>query len=477
VVGGGPAGLSAACFLRRKGHAVVVYEANAELGGMVRFGIPDYRTPRAMIDAEISRIIAMGGITIKCGTKVGADIALEALESEFDAVFWACGAQKGRPLPVPGADADNCITGVAFLDAFNRGVMTSTAKRIVVVGGGDTSIDVASVARRIGHDTGSGRGCVDVVLTSLFPLEGMTAARREREDALREGVVIRDAVMPLEVIKDAANRAISVRMCQCTMKGMTPNPIAGTEFELPCDLVVSAIGQVGDFSGGLEALDNGRGAIATSGMKLRGRDRQFGGGDMVRPHLLTTAIGHGRIAADAIDRFVNGLGEEKRPKIDVVAFDLVGDLNRRGLAPEACASGLIRGTSGSRFAVHNFEDRSATQVVSPDDLFKAHFSPVARESRGERHIGADKVLGDFAERTVGLSEEQARKEGTRCMSCGLCMECDNCVIFCPMTAVQRVAKKERTPGRYVTTDYTKCIGCHVCTDVCPSGYIQMGLGE
>ncbi|MEI2733816.1 MAG: FAD-dependent oxidoreductase [Rhodoblastus sp.] len=151
VIGGGPAGLAAAYFLRMKGHAVTIFEMHEKLGGMMRFGIPGYRTPREMLDAEIGRILALDGVAARTGARVGADVSVKDLERDFDAIFWAIGAQSGRPLPVPGADAENCITGVEFLDAFNRGWVFSTAKKIVVVGGGDTSIDVASVARRLGH--------------------------------------------------------------------------------------------------------------------------------------------------------------------------------------------------------------------------------------------------------------------------------------------------------------------------------------
>ncbi|MCC2102414.1 MAG: glutamate synthase, partial [Hyphomicrobiales bacterium] len=180
----------------------------------------------------------------------------------------------GRPLPVPGADAENCITGVEFLDAFNRGWVFSTAKKIVVVGGGDTSIDVASVARRLGHinathqhDTHDAstfgytahdvagalrREGAEITLTSLFPIEQMTAAEHEREDAKREGVDIQGAVMPLEVVKGEDGRARALRMCKCTMKGTVPQPIDGTEYEIECDMVISAIGQMADLSQGLE---------------------------------------------------------------------------------------------------------------------------------------------------------------------------------------------------------------------------------
>ncbi|MBV1704015.1 MAG: 4Fe-4S dicluster domain-containing protein, partial [Hyphomicrobiales bacterium] len=329
--------------------------------------------------------------------------------------------------------------------------------------------DVAGVLERSG---------VTVVLTSLFPVEKMTAAEHEREDAKREGVEIRGGVMPLEVVLGPDGRARALRMCECTMKGNVPSKVEGSEFEVECDMIVSAIGQMADLSDGLEPLDGGRGAIAVDQVyKVRKKDKHFAGGDAVRPHLLTTAIGHGRIAAETIDHFLHGSLEERRPKVDVHQFNLLDELHRRGLEPSPYDHVQTRGTSAAKFAVHNYEDRGATQVIPHDDLYLGHFGYVGRSKRQERHVGAEAVIGDFSERMSAITEEQARKEGQRCMSCGMCFECDNCVIYCPQTAVQRVPKKERALGRYVYTDYSKCIGCHICADVCPTGYIQMGLGE
>ena len=499
VIGGGPAGLTAAYFLRRDGHAVTLFEAHDHLGGMMRFGIPGYRTPREMLDAEIKRIIDMG-VDVRLNVTVGLGVTVEQLEKEFDAIFWGIGAQKGRPLPIPGADAPNCMTGVEFLDAFNQGWVVHTARRIVVVGGGDTSIDVASVARRLGHisqthqhdiaDHGTlgytahdvtgalAREGVQATLTSLFPLEKMMAAEREREDALREGVDIKGGVMPLEVLLDKDGKARALKMCQCEMQGNAPKPIEGTEFEIECDVIISAIGQMGDLAEGLEALDNGNGFIAIEpGYKVKEMGKHFAGGDIVRPHLLTTAIGHGRIASETINRFLDGKDNFKRPKVDVHQFNLLEELHQRHLGPDPYNPGQERGTSDARYAVHNYEDRGSSHIIPHSDLFKGHFKWEDREKRSEIHVDSESVIGNFEERIVGFTEEQAKREGERCMSCGLCFECDNCVIYCPQDAVFRVPKKDRAVGRYVQTDYTRCIGCHICADVCPTGYIQMGLGE
>ncbi len=492
VIGGGPAGLAAAFFLRKDGHAVTLFESHDKLGGMMRYGIPGYRTPRDMLDKEIGRIIDMG-VELRMSTRVGTDVSIEQLDADYDAIFWALGAQNGRGLPLEGWDeAENCINGVEFLDAFNEGYVLGTAKKVIVVGGGDTSIDVASIARRLGNITETGqddttdflghdvagtlvRDGMSATLTSLFPIEGMTAAEHEREDALREGVDIQGGVMPLEILKGKDGLARGLKMCKCVMKGNRPEAIEGTEFELEADIIISAIGQFGDFTG-VEELDNGRGSIAVEATyQVKERANHFAGGDILKPHLLTTAIGHGRIAADAISDFLDDGEVEKREKLDVPHFDLLQELHQRGKDPSPYDHIQDSGTANKDYAVHNYEDRSATQIIKHSELYKGHFAFEAREQRDEVHIGAEDVLGNFEERIIAYSEEQAQKEGERCMSCGMCLECDNCVIYCPQDAVHRVKKSDRTVGRYVETDYTRCIGCHICADVCPSGYIKMGL--
>jgi Pyruvate/2-oxoacid:ferredoxin oxidoreductase delta subunit len=149
----------------------------------------------------------------------------------------------------------------------------------------------------------------------------------------------------------------------------------------------------------------------------------------------------------------------------------------RGVAPEDAPREEVRGTDGANFAIHNYEDRSGRYVIPHKELFLGHFQHTPRNVRGVTTLTAEQALGNFAERLQSLAEKEAVAEAKRCMSCGLCFECDNCVVYCPQTAVFRVKKAQSTTGRYVDTDYTKCIGCHICRDVCPTGYIQMGLGE
>ena len=503
IIGGGPAGMAAAYQLRRKGHGATVFESQPELGGMMRYGIPNYRIPRDKLAGEIQRIVDMG-VEVKTGVRVGADVTIEQLEKDYDAILWALGCWSGRGLFLDEWEGTpNCVSGVAFLKAFNEDRMKVTAKKVVCVGGGDTSIDVVSVARRLGHIeqtnptdrpelvvndgfvahdaamTAASQGS-EVTLTSLFPKSNMTAAEHEVHDALHEGVTILDEVMPVGIEKDAEGRATGLIIAKCTLDEGRPSPIEGTEQTIEADLIVSAIGQGGDMTG-LEEMDNGRGLIdANAFYQVPGKEKHFAAGDIIRPHLLTTAIGQASVAADSIDEYLQNKEHKKRPKVDVHHFDLDKKLAEAGLSPErfdASDPNELRGTSNGNWAVHNYEDRSFAEVIPHDELFLGHFDYTPRIKRREEVPSADDVLGHFHERLISLDEAQAKGEAERCMSCGMCFECDNCVIFCPQDAVYRVKKTEATTGRYVATDYDRCIGCHICSDVCPTGYIKMGLGE
>ncbi len=498
VIGGGPAGLAAAYQLQRKGHACTIFEEREELGGMMRYGIPGYRTPRKYLDAEISRILNLDLVDVRFGLRVGKDISVADIEKGHDAVIWALGCWAGKPLPVPGADAENCVSGVKFLEAFNTGRLQVTASKVVCVGGGDTSIDVVSVARRLGridtladherpekivngfltHDAAYAavRSGAAVTLTSLLPRDNMTAAEHEVEDAGTEGVSILTSVMPVEVLLDESGRASALKIADCDMVDGRPVAREGTERILEADLIVSAIGQGGDLDG-LETIDNGRGLIdSDEHFQVPEREGHFAAGDIVKPHLLTTAIGQAAIAVDSVDRYLRGEGRVKRPKVDVHHFDLLAKLHEADLDPGQYPMGEGRGTWEAKFAVHNYENRAQQEIIHAENLFLGHWKEQARQRRGEKVPGADEVLGHFEERIVALDEQAAVEEAKRCMSCGLCIECDNCVIYCPQDAVFRVKKTEATTGRYVDTDYSKCIGCHICADVCPAGYIDMGMG-
>ena len=392
------------------------------------------------------------------------------------------------------------MTATAFLKAFNDGRLRHVGKRVVVVGGGDTSIDVATVARRLGHidqihesdrpehaiaghvahDVAavSARQGADVTLTSIFAVDKMQASKHEVEHALSEGIAIRGGLAPVGVVRGPDGRATALRVIRCEARiaggKLEIKNIEGTQEDIPADLIVSAIGQAVDFTG-LEVFDNGKGSVPTD-KNYQVQPGVFAGGDVIRPHLLTTAIGHGAIAADGIDRFLQGEALEKRPKIDVHAFDLKRKMIEKGLSFSDVHE-PIRGTDASNVAIHNYDNRSDRYVISHKELFLGHFSYTPRNRRTIINLTAAEALNNFDERLQVLVEAQAQAEAKRCMSCGQCFECDNCVVYCPQTAVFKVSKSKSTTGRYVDTDYSKCIGCHICHDVCPTGYIQMGLGE
>jgi NADPH-dependent glutamate synthase beta subunit-like oxidoreductase len=497
IIGGGPAGLAAAYQLRRVGHGATIFDNHSELGGMMRYGIPGYRTPRDVLDGEINRIIDMG-VEVRMGTKIGVDVSLDELEKEYDAVLFALGAQSGRGLPIPGfEEAPNCLSGVAFLEAFNDGRLQGVSGRVLVIGGGDTSIDVASVARRLGkiknitekdrpenvvlghtaHDVIdiAAREGADVLLMSRSPIEKMNAAQYEIDDALREGVDIRGQLTPTEVIMGPDGRATGLRVQKLDADGKTP--IEGEYEDLEAQLIVSAIGQTGDLKG-MEGFDNGRGLINSDrNFQVPKKPGYFVCGDIVRPHLLTTAIGQAAVAVESINSYLNKQGATKRPKVDVHHFDLMAKLEETGLTPEDYNHEQIRGTAEADFAVHNYEDRSFNEVIPSDRLFLGHFEYTPRIKREHKEVSAENVIGNFSERLVGYTDEQAVEESKRCMSCGMCFECDNCVVYCPQDAVKRTPKGKATMGRYVYTDYSLCIGCHICADVCPTGYIEMGMGD
>ena len=494
IVGGGPAGLSAAYQLRRLGHACTIFESREKLGGMMQYGLSTHRCPRGVVDAEVKRIIDMG-IEVRNNTKVGVDVTMEQLDKEFDAVFWGIGAQVGKPMRDPGADAPNCTDGLSFLHAANDGRLKYLTGRTLVIGGGDTAMDCAAVARRLGgvenadpanraenvilgkteHGEPENRGAADVVIVYRRPISMAPATKSEIHAVLEEGVVIREALAPVEVIKGEDGRATALRVIKADWSTGKMVTEEGSEIDIECDLIIGATGQKSDFTG-IESIDCGKGWVEADKLfRVKDASGHFVGGDAVDPKLLTTAIGQGWKAAVSIDEYVHGIENDKRAKVQVHNFDLMKKLDETGLNPETPPEGETWGTSEEDFAVHNYEDRSSNDVVPVEDLFLGHFTHTPRHIREELEIGPDQVIGNSDERLQALSEEDAIKEADRCMSCGLCFECDNCVIYCPQDAAVRVKKDKRTMGRYVTTEYEKCVGCEICMDVCPTGYIQMGL--
>ncbi len=500
IIGGGVAGLSCAYQLRRRGHACTIFESNHRLGGMISFGLPHYRTPRAIVEAEVQRILDMGGIEVRLNTRVGRDVGFSELKSNFDAIFVGIGANQGNRLDIPGSDAPNCIDGLSFLHDFNDGRKSYAGRQIVVIGGGDTAMDCASVARRLGaynvtaeaqeqprvimtspqclgrspHPRAEHwRQHAEVVIAYRRQVKEMPAAPHEIDAVIEEGVEIQPCVIPIEVVKDEYGMAKALRVARVEWinRKMVPQP--DSAYDIPCDLIVSAVGQSVNWAG-MDKLKNDKG-LARADKNLAAEPGVFVGGDVIKPLLLTTAIGHGRIAAEGIHQYLAGQELDGRPKVDVKWFSLTDKMIEAGFKPGSLGEPTL-GTDTHPGVIHNHEDRSRREVIGADALFLGHFPPTQRNQREMRIINEANVLGCLEERLLALDKAQVQAEAKRCMSCGLCFECDNCVVYCPQGAVRRVPKKEATTGHYVVTDYAKCVGCHICADVCPTGYIRMGLG-
>ena len=498
IIGGGCAGLAAAYFLRLKGHGCTIFEEYKVLGGMMVFGIPGYRTPRDVLDGEVQRILDMG-VEVKLNTRVGTDVSVEDLEKEYDSIFWAIGAQTGKPLPIPGAEASNCVDGMSFLRAFNENRLQHLDGRVLVVGAGDTAMDVAAVARRIGHITtehdkdrpdnvilghtvhdvaeAARRQGADVWVVYRRPIDKAPATEHELNACIAEGVEIHESLVPLEVVLGDDGRATALRVAPADWTDGEMTILEDQAYDIECALIVGATGQAGDFTG-IEDFENGWGLMdADAVYQVPEKEGHFVGGDVIKPHLLTTAIGQASVAVEGIDRYLQGADPEGRPKVDVHHFSLLNELRVQDLEPESYDHVPAQNTDSSDFAIHNYEDRSNTQIIVHEKLFLGHFSFTPMHRREESKITSKEVLGNFNERFKSLSEQDVIDEAERCMSCGMCFECDNCVIYCPQDAIFRVKKDQQAMGRYVDTDYGKCIGCHICEDVCPAGYIDMGLGE
>ncbi len=496
IIGGGCAGLTAAYFLRKQGHACTIFDEYDKLGGMMVFGIPGYRTPRSVLDGEINRIIDMG-VEVKLNTRVGTDVSVEELERDYDAILWGIGAVAGKKLPIPGGDAPNVVDGMSYLRAFNEDRLKYISGRILVIGAGDTAMDVLAVARRIGniknttqkdrpenvilgytvHDVASiaKRQGADVWVVYRRPISQAPATQHELDAVIQEGVEIHDGLSPIEVIKDEEGRAKALRVVPVEEVDGKLCPKEGEEFDIECTLIVSATGQTGDYTG-IEEFDNGRGLMdADKTYQVVDKPGHFVAGDAINPHLLTTAIGQASIAAESLHHYLMDKEIPSRPKIDTHHFKLLEELRTRELEPAPFDSEEAWGTDSSNFAIHNYEDRSKTEIATHDQLHLAYFEHELMNRRQEANISAESVLNNFQERFSALEEQKAIDEAARCMSCGMCFECDNCVVYCPEDAIFRVKKDQRAMGRYVDTDYDKCVGCHICADVCPSGYIKMGL--
>ena len=409
IVGGGPSGLSAAYHLRRLGHAVELRDAGPVAGGMMHFGIPAYRLPRATLDGEIERI-ARYGVTMTLNHKV-EDLAAERDAGGFDAVFVAVGAHLSKRVDIPARDAGRILDAVSFLKEVEQGEAPALGRRVAVYGGGNTAMDAARVAKRL--------GATEALIVYRRDREHMPAHEFEADEAIEEGVKINW----LRTIREIDATTFTVEVMEVDDSGR-PQPTGRFE-TLEADSLILALGQNVD-TGFMQRLPGAQferdGTVIVDEGMMTGCEGVFAGGDMVpADRTVTTAVGHGKHAARHIDAWLAGRRYQRAP--------------RPALAEAA--------------------------------LLRPWFETDAPQTRQERLAGIERADG-FEEVMAGLSDDQALFEARRCLSCGNCFECDGCFGACPEDAVIKLG-----PGRRYRFDYDRCTGCAVCYEQCPCHAIEM----
>ena len=408
VVGAGPSGLSAAYQLALLGHEVTIKDSEHQAGGMMRYGIPTYRLPRAVLDAEVARIVALG-VRLELDSKV-EDLESTMTTEGFDAAFLAVGAQVGRRAYIPAGSASHVLDAVSVLHGLEQGERPLLGRRVAVYGGGNTAVDTARTAKRLGAS--------DALVVYRRTRDRMPAHDDEVREAEEEGVRFRW----LSTVDHVDADSVTVEQMELDESGF-PQPTGHTEV-LAADSLVLALGQEADLSllSHVDGLSLDHGVVDTDHSMATGHPGVFAGGDVVPgERSVTVAIGHGRRAAASVDAWLAGLAPEPEPERDLAEF-------------------------------------AALNTWYYEDAPRSHrlrLEVVRRQST-------------FDEVVQGLDPSNALYEARRCMSCGDCFSCDNCYAVCPDNAVLKLG----APGEYVI-DLDYCKGCGLCVSECPSGAIQM----
>jgi 2-oxoacid:acceptor oxidoreductase delta subunit (pyruvate/2-ketoisovalerate family) len=452
VVGSGPAGLSCAYHLARFGHQVTVFEKETKAGGMLRYGIPDYRLPGDVLDREIAKLSAMG-IVFKLGHAVPDATHMQTLRTEHDAVFLAPGAHKSRTLGIDGERVKGVLSGLAFLKDVALGKKTGIGKRVLVVGGGNTAVDAARSAIRLGSD---------VTILYRRSRAEMPAFPEEIKAAEDEGVKIEILTAPVEVL-DTAGRVAGAVIARMELGApdesgrRSPRLIAGSEEEIDCTTLITAIGEDIDLSLVPSALHVDRGALRTEETGRTEWHNVFAGGDFtLTPRTVVDALASGKAGAIGIDCELRGEDAQ-----DVVAACRIGE------SGPLLVSRYVAHRKNTGFAHSSTRELALQdQVVHIEDINLAYFKPSDPEKTPCKT--ADDLLKEnpFDEICSELPKDARKRELARCFHCGRCTECDNCYIYCPDVAVAKL-----DGGFSFDLDY--CKGCGVCAMECPRAAIEM----
>ncbi len=447
VIGSGPAGLSAAYHLARLGYPVTVFEALPEAGGMLRYGIPTYRLPREIVRQEIGYIQELG-VEIKTGVQVGKDISLGEIRGTHQAVFIAAGAHKGMRLGVEGEDLPDVMEGIGFLRSINLGKKIKVGKKVAVIGGGNTAIDCARVARRL--------GAKEVTIVYRRSQKEMPALTEDVAAVEREGIKIEFLTAPKRIVSDDG-RLSGIECLRMALGGLDdsgraqPVPVQGSEFIVSVDTVIAAIGQAPDTQFakdfGLNVSRNGVIEISpeTTETNIEG---VFAGGDGAGiKAFVADAIASGKMGALAVHCYL----EHRNVKEEFQRHQI-------GTKP--------------RFSFQSFMNPDdyqvdLKQVVPYEKINTLCFSHGTRKENPEA-LTPKQGVRSFKEVTGSIDPQQMTAEIERCFKCGTCTECDLCFLLCPDISLVKSGKK----GYTVKMDY--CKGCSICATSCPRNVIEIG---
>ena len=408
VVGAGPAGLSYAYQMARRGYEVDVYDWHPHAGGMLRYGVPEYRLPHVILDAEIQRITDLG-VRLHTGVRIGSDVSLADIRERHPILFLGLGAQHGIPLNIPGENGPSVWVGTDFLARYNDGHALLPGQHLVVIGGGNTAIDVARTGRRSG---------ADVTVLYRRELHEMPAIASEIQHAVEEGVRFKPLVTPSAVRRDEHGALLGLTV-QRMRPGKVddggrhrPEPIPGDTYQLDSSSVVVAVSQDTDWAG----LEEIRANAQIPDRKALDYHLTFGG-DVLHLGIASQAIAHGKQAAEqACGEHYDELADAKLPDVKVDHY-------------------------------------------LPADRIAGHEAPAETRLRSPKLEVSDTI-----------TEDQFLAEVSRCLSCGSCLGCSQCWMYCNAGAL--TPRSDPGPGLYFDFDADICEGCGKCVELCPSGFLS-----